>query len=165
MRGIRFLVSGCTTISGIVAVSMTFLITTDVIMRQLFNSPIPSVLEVTEGILMPYLIFLAFAGANHVRVTVGLAHMAPRLRRAVISFGLLLSIVFFTVMTWQSVHAFTRSISSNELKEAYWSFPVAIGRFAVVVGLTMLVVVLIQSFVIHLREKEVIIEAPQEIEF
>ena len=144
---------------------MTFLITTDVIMRQLFNSPIRSVLEITEGILMPYLIFLAFAGANHVRVTVGLARMAPRLRRAVVSFGLLLSIVFFTVMTWQSVHAFTRSISSNELKEAYWSFPVAIGRFAVVVGLTMLVVVLIQSFVIHLREKETIIEAPQEIEF
>ena len=164
MRGIRFLVSGCTTISGIVAVSMTFLITTDVIMRQLFNSPIRSVLEITEGILMPYLIFLAFAGANHVRVTVGLARMAPKLRRAVVSFGLLLSIVFFTVMTWQSVFAFSRSVTSGEAKEAYISFPVAIGRFALVIGLGMLVVVLIQNLVIHLREKETAIEAPQEID-
>jgi len=157
-RIVQFAAKALAVVSGGFALIMTFLIFADVIMRHFFNSPIPSVLEISEGILMPYLVFGALAVADHVRVTLVLSALTSKARRVVLSAGYLLSILFFAVMDWRSVGALIGSIRSGESAETYFSFPIYIGRIAVVVGITLLILVLLFRMLTTLKESEITVE-------
>ena len=83
---------------------MMFLTTCDVIGRFFFKMPIPGTYELSEFILVP-LVFLGLAYVQqiggHVRVTLLVSRLSPRLQGALATFGALVSLTIAFLITWQ----------------------------------------------------------------
>lgn len=95
--------------AAIILVAMLF-VSAEVISRQLFNAPIPGHLELSE-LLMPAIIFLALAytqaTGGHVRMTLVIERMSPRVRRATEIAAKLFSVGIYAVLTYYSAkHAY-----------------------------------------------------------
>lgn len=92
-------------ISGSVMLVATFLMTADVIMRGLLGDPIRGVIEICET-MMVWIIYAAVGHAlitgNHVRVTLVLNRLSPRLRSKFEVFVNFVGFGFFAVLTCQA---------------------------------------------------------------
>jgi len=95
--------------AAIIGVAM-LLVSAEVIGRQVFNTPIPGQLELSE-LLMPAIIFLAIAytqsTGGHVRMTVAIDHLPPAWRRATEILVKVLAIAIYSVLCFYSAkHAY-----------------------------------------------------------
>jgi TRAP-type C4-dicarboxylate transport system permease small subunit len=95
----------------------------DVLSRNLFNRPIPGVLEVTEYWLMVPMVFIgiwwAGLGHEHVRVTMlteALGRNSLKLAESVVA---LISILILLRMAWLGFHVAYESMSDGEYAGAY----------------------------------------------
>lgn len=137
-----FLVAG-----GWLLVGMMALIFVDVIGRYAFNRPLPGVYEFTEDILMVAIVFLAIAAAEHVRVRVVIERLRGRARQIVELLDLLIPIGLIALMTWQTGVMAGFSWKTREATEAIIAYPIYPSRFIVALGLFLLLLILVASFV------------------
>jgi TRAP-type C4-dicarboxylate transport system permease small subunit len=81
---------------------MMLAITTDAIARSFFNSPIQGTYEVVGMYLMVIVVFLgishSFKKGEHVNITLLYQYFSEKTKLFVDSFGLLLSILFFSII-------------------------------------------------------------------
>jgi TRAP-type C4-dicarboxylate transport system permease small subunit len=128
-------------ISGIALFSLVFMITLDVFLRYVFNSPLPASVEVSQ-LLEPYVVFLpmafAMAAHSHVRVTLFTGRFRGRLKTAAEIFAYVVSAVFFGLFFYWGWLHFWASFKINEFMLAsvklYWW----IGKLAMPLGLILI---------------------------
>jgi len=117
---------------------MAFLIFADVIARYFFNSPLPSVYEFSEEILMVGFVFLAISAAHHIDITLLVGRYHGRLRRNVAVLKHFLSFVFLSLVTWQSANMTLISWDQQETSESILGYPLYPGRAILIVGFGLL---------------------------
>jgi len=127
-----------TAISWIVAMVITVLIVTDVLLRFVFNSPLPATWEISE-VSMPWIVFLPFAFTltidAHVKVSLIKDRVSPKVRWAFDIFGNAISFVFLSMVTYWSWLRFWESFIINEEILAAIKIPWWIGKFAMPMGM------------------------------
>jgi len=117
---------------------MAFLIFVDVIARYFFNSPLPSVYEFSEEILMVGFVFLAMSAAHHIDITLLVGRYKGRFRRNVAALKHFLSLVFLGLVTWQSANMTLISWGQQEISESILGYPLYPGRAILILGFALL---------------------------
>ena len=141
---------------GIAAVGvLMLLITSDVLGRALFNSPIPGTTSISEYVLV-IAVFCSVAycaiSKSHVNIELFLARFPERVQAAIHSATSMLGLGVLSLAVWRSVlmvaHSWSRvETSGDQLDLAVWPF-----RIVVVIGITMFCLVLITE-IVHLVAK------------
>jgi TRAP-type C4-dicarboxylate transport system permease small subunit len=145
-----------TAISWIVAMVITVLIVADVLLRFVFNKPLPATWEISE-VSMPWIVFFPFAFTltldAHVKVSLLKDRVSPKARWIFSLFGNLLSFVFLFMITYYSGKRFGESLMMNEeILAAIW-IPWWIGKFAMPVGIGFLAIRFLLQFIFDLRRQ------------
>lgn len=127
-------------ISWIAALFITFLIIIDVFLRFVFNAPLPATWETSE-VVMPYIVFFAFAYTlkkdGHVRVTLFLDRLPSKARFQVEVFTKLVSFIICALFTYWSWLRFWHSFVVREEILAAIYIPWFLGKFAMPIGMGM----------------------------
>lgn len=127
-------------ISWIAALFITFLIIIDVFLRFVFNAPLPATWETSE-VVMPYIVFFAFAYTlkkdGHVRVTLFLDRLPSKARFRVEVFRNLVSFGMCALFTYWSWLRFWHSFIVREEILAAIYIPWFLGKFAMPIGMGM----------------------------
>jgi len=111
----------------------------DVASRYFTGAPIPGVTEVGE-VLMVMSVFLGLAFAEyrnahaHVRVTIVLEKLPPRLAAIISSVSMLLVLATLAWMVWVTTGRALESIEQNEFRFGLVQIPVWPGRVAIALG-------------------------------
>lgn len=138
----------CGVLAAIALATIAVLILAQIVGR-FFGVLVPGVNE-AAAFLLAATTFLAlaysFRAGSHIRVSVVLHHLPPRLRR----FADLLSVAvaaaligYFAWYTWQLV---IDSIRFNEVSDGLLAIPLAIPQGAMLAGLVMLAIALVEEF-------------------
>lgn len=125
-------------VSAAVLMSMAFMVTFDVFVRNAFNSPLPASVEVSQ-LMEPYVVFLPFAytlaiGA-HVRVTLLTMRLPKFLSLSSEVAVYLLDLLFFSLMAYFSWLEFLESWACSEIMLAAIKLPWWIGKFSMPLGM------------------------------
>jgi TRAP-type C4-dicarboxylate transport system permease small subunit len=116
--------------------AMMLLIAMDVLLRYLLNSPIPGAFELTEylmAVLVPFSIAFCAEQKRHVAVDFVYARFTKRTRDFVDLLTCVITILFLSVIVWQSVlyvgDQFASRVTSAVLKIPAYPFvvPITIG--------------------------------------
>ena len=129
-------------VSFVVVMIMMFLTTVDVILRYLFNSPIPGAFEV-EAMLLVFVVFpsLAYIQSKkaHIRVDVLVNQLPLVAQRFVSIIGHFISLFIFGVITWQSgvaaheawiTEEYTMGLIPYPFWPAKWALTIGVGFFS-----------------------------------
>ncbi len=152
LRGNQILVL----LSAIALSSMAVMITYDVIVRYLFDAPLPASVEISQ-LFEPYVIFLPFAYTlavdRHVRVTIITMHLSGKLRLSVEAFTYLADFALFAAFGYYAWVEFQHSFVIGEIMMAAIRIPWWIGKFSMPVGMFFIclqciinLVLLVKSF-------------------
>lgn len=128
-------------ISGIALFGLVFMITIDVLLRFIFNSPLQAAVE-TSQLIEPYVVFMPMAFAmvmkSHVRVTLFTGKFRGRIKVAAEIFTYIICTVFFGMFFYWGWLHFWASFKINEIMLAsivlYWW----IGKLAMPLGLALI---------------------------
>ena len=71
-------------LSAVVLIAMAFMVTYDVLVRNIFNTPLPASVEISQ-LMAPYVVFLPFAYTLTVGAHVQVTLLTMRLPRSVFS--------------------------------------------------------------------------------
>ncbi|MFH1060131.1 MAG: TRAP transporter small permease [Pseudomonadota bacterium] len=125
-------------LSAIALAAMALMITWDVIVRYLFNAPLPASVEISE-ILEPYVIFLPFAytlaAGRHVRVTIITMRLKGRLGLCAEAFTYLVDLLLFSLFAYYACAEFCHSFAIGEIMMAAIRLPWWLGKLAMPVGM------------------------------
>lgn len=120
---------------------MAFMTTLDVVLRYVFNSPLPASVELSQ-LIEPWVIFLPFAYTlamgRHVKVGLLTLRLPRKLKLASDLFALALGFVLFTILTIYSWQDFHQSWSINEIMMAAIILPWWAGKLAMPIGMALL---------------------------
>jgi TRAP-type C4-dicarboxylate transport system permease small subunit len=128
-------------VGGWILTFMAFLIFTDVIARYFFNSPLPSVYEFSEQILMVSFVFLAISDAHHIDITLLVSRYKGRFKKLMAIARHLITLIFLCLVTWQSTRMAYISWNQDETSTALLSYPLYPGRITLIFGFTLLAIV------------------------
>lgn len=146
-------------LSGLALTAMAFMITADVILRYVFNAPLPASVEISQ-LLEPYIIFLpmayTFALGRHVQVTVLTMQLSNATQRMLQVFVLLVDTLFFVLVTWFAWKEFYGSFMVNEIMLAAIRLPWWVGKFAMPLGMALVVVECLLQAACVIRRTEAI---------
>lgn len=130
-------------LSWIVAVLVSMLIVIDIVLRFLFDRPLPATWEISE-VFMPLIVFLAFSYTlaidAHVRVTLFRDRFPSKMRLCSDIFANAVSFVICAMITYWSGIRFWESFIINEeilaaIKIPWWigksAMPIGFGLFAI----------------------------------
>ena len=145
-----------TAISWIVAMVITVLIVADVVLRFVFNKPLPATWEISE-VSMPWIVFLPFAFTltldAHVKVSLIKDRVSPKTRWIFSLFGNIVSCAFLCMVTYYSGKRFWESfIINEEILAAIW-IPWWIGKVAMPIGLGFLALRFLLQFFFDLARQ------------
>lgn len=124
-------------VSAYAVLAVALLGTTDVVLINTLNQPIPSAIELAAaGHVL--IIFLALGAIQyrraHVRVDIFLGFMSPRLRVLAEGFTLLVGLIVFLVLGWEASSMMAHSISVREIASSQLQFPIYPVKIALTVG-------------------------------
>lgn len=135
--------------SSIIFLTM-LLISVDVVMRYVFNSPIPGVYNIVE-LLMIGIVFLAIAHVQslreHVKVDFFTEWLSKRAQTALDIFGHLVGLFIFSIVTWQGAKLAWRSWVENDYSMGIVQVPYWPGKWAFTIGIALLCLRLITQIV------------------
>lgn len=125
-------------LSAAAITGMSFMIVVDVILRYVFNSPLPASVEISQ-LLEPYVVFLPFAYTlavkRHVRVTL-LTTLLPTLpQRLCDAFAYLVDFVFFVIICYYSWLEAYHSFVIKEIMFAAIRLPWWVGKLGMTLGM------------------------------
>jgi TRAP-type C4-dicarboxylate transport system permease small subunit len=117
------------------------LVTVDVVMRYVFNSPIPGVYNIVE-LLMIGIVFLAVATVQthreHVKVELFTSWLTQRTQTALDIFGSIAGLFIFSIMTWQGARLAWRSWVEQDYSMGIVHVPYWPGKWTFTIGLGLL---------------------------
>ena len=129
-----------TDVSWIVCLFLTLMIVTDILLRFLFNQPLPASWEISE-ILMPFIVFFPFAYTStinaHVRVSLVKDLMPPKVQLGFEIVSNIICIVICGLLTYHSWLRFVDSFVVGEEILAAIKLPWWLGKIAMPIGLGM----------------------------
>ena len=138
MKLIHGLSKGLAFIAVVVIVFMMVATVADVTKRFIAGTPIPGVTEMGE-VLMVMSVFAGVAYAEyrgaHVRVTLLLDKLPPRVAAIINSLGMLLVLTLIAWMVWVTAGRALESLEVNEVRFGLVKIPVWPGRIAIAAGL------------------------------
>jgi TRAP-type mannitol/chloroaromatic compound transport system permease small subunit len=126
----------------------------DAITSFVWNTPIPSMLELSETLLAAG-VFMALAsvGAQHVRVDILVERLSPSKQAFCTALALLVSFVVFAAMAWQFWGLAVHSINVREAAAALMPFPIWPAKVLAAIGTTLAATqALLDLTVLSLRE-------------
>jgi TRAP-type C4-dicarboxylate transport system permease small subunit len=146
----------CYAAAGLVFV-MIFPTTLDVILRYIFNAPLPEMFQLTE-FMMVAVVYLGIAYVqqlkDHIKIEIVTQWLPRKIQDALDLFGCLVGLVIFAVITWQSgrlaweawdTQDYTMGLVHFPLWPAKTILPVGVGLFClrllldILIGLIQLV--------------------------
>jgi TRAP-type C4-dicarboxylate transport system permease small subunit len=144
-------------ISAGILTFISILIVMDVLLRFIFNAPLPAATEICT-LLMPYIAFLPFAytlaAGQHVRLTLLTGRLPLKLRAKVEAFVYIVCFIFFSILFWYSWLAFWEALRGGEIMPAIITIPWWIGKLAMPVGVLLIAAQCILSFIVTFNQKE-----------
>jgi len=142
---------------GVLTFLCMLLITCSIGGRYLLGMPVPSSVELSEAILV-LVIFLPFAyidiQGGHLRITALYSRFSTRWQKICDIFSKVVSVIFFSLMTWQTLKYAIHSWVSNEVSWGMIPIPLWIPKFAIFFGCLIFSIHLLGSLV--LKAKNVI---------
>jgi len=130
----------CYAAAGLVLV-MIFPTTLDVVLRYIFNAPLPEMFQLTE-FMMVAVVYLAIAYVqqlkDHIKIEIATQWLPQKAQEALEIFGYLVGLVIFLIITWQSgrlaweaweTQDYTMGIVQFPLWPAKTILPVGVGLF------------------------------------
>lgn len=141
-------------IGGIGTMAAMFLGTIEVVGTQIFHTPVPGALELTES-TMVLIVFGALCYAqirrSHIRVELIYTNMGPRVRAAMDVFADLCGLVFFSLLVWQAYSEALYSLQIGEATVGLIRFPLYPARIILAVGTAMLILQLVLDLITDIR--------------
>ncbi len=124
-------------ITGGMLVFLTLMIVSDVVLRVLFNSPLPASAEMTE-LIMPYIAFGALAYTlaigTHVRISLFTERTPTHLQKYFEMLAALVGFLFCAVLTYKGWFFFWDSFVIREEMLAIIKLPWWVGKFSLFLG-------------------------------
>jgi TRAP-type C4-dicarboxylate transport system permease small subunit len=133
---------------------MMFLTFTDVLLRYVFNSPVPGATELIEfmmGIVVTFSVAYTAYKKSHISVDMVIERFPERAKKMIGCVTSFLTLVLFVLICWQTVFLIFEDYESN-LESAVLYLPVYPFTAAVAVGLLILCVVVLGDFISRLGE-------------
>jgi TRAP-type C4-dicarboxylate transport system permease small subunit len=138
-------------LSGAALICMVLMITLDVLLRFIFNAPLPASLEMSQ-LFEPHVVFLpmafALATSSHVRVSLFTQHFRGRLKKGVEIFDFSIATIFFGLFFYWGWLHFWASFKINEIMLAsiklYWWT----GKLAMPLGFLLITVECLYEMVV-----------------
>lgn len=135
-KAVRPFTRGINAVGTVGLFLMMLMVTTDVVLRDAFRSPIKGTIEISELFQVMVVFFgLAYCESKrgHVRVDFLLSHLGRRTRLTLEAVITLIALIFFALMTWYSaanaIHAWHSKELFEMLRIVVWPF-----RFMVPLG-------------------------------
>lgn len=152
MKSFKFL-EGLSKWMGVLSSAITFvmmvLVTISIIARFVFNNPIIGVVETTE-LLMVVVIYLGLAyvqlNHGHITVEVVVSKLSKQRRLPVTVFSLLISIVFFGLLTWYGGEEAYDSVRINEVTGGSY-IPMYPSKIALAFGSLIMTIMLLSELI------------------
>lgn len=148
----------CATLAGLILLFITFSIFFDVILRYFFNRPTGWISEVSTYLFL-YVIFLgtgyALQTQLHIRVTFLIDRFGPRSVRWIEFSTMVFSIIFCSVLLWQTSIMTWAAFSGKWTTPTMLSVPYALIYISMVIGTALLLLTLLFRAFLHLRGIEV----------
>lgn len=137
-KAVHFLSRALGIVAVVVIIVMMVATVADVSRRYFAGSPIPGVTEAGE-VLMVMAVFFGIAYTEsrgaHVRVTLVLEMLPPRVAAIINSLAMLLVLVLLAWMVWVTAGRALEALEVNEVRFGLVKIPVWPGRIAIAVGL------------------------------
>ena len=144
--------NGLGVVSGITILAISLIVTADVVMRYLFNSPFLFAGETCE-FLFALVVFsglgYTFQRGGHIRIDLITRRLpsVPRYWIRVATFGT--AIIYLSMLTWQVLLFIKESYSFNR-ESTVLLFPIWIPQLAMLIGALALLLVVLLAIVDHL---------------
>jgi TRAP-type transport system small permease protein len=151
---IRPLVKLLTVIAAWTLSAMMFLTFVDVVLRYLFNRPIPGAAEVIQymmAIVVPFSIVYCARKQTHITVELLVERLSTKARQKIDCLISLMMFVFFVPITWQSFYYILDEYQSG-LTSSVLYIPVYPFIGAVAVSFAVLTLLLFAQFVANLHK-------------
>lgn len=132
----------------IVLAAMMFLTATDVILRYIFNRPVPGSYELQEFMMSIMLaVGIGYCGflKGHISVDIFISHLKPRAQSCLNAFHYFVGFVLFAAVCWQTAIE-GLSMYSRQLESSVLSIPKYPFYFVLVFGAAVLCVVFFYNF-------------------
>ncbi|WP_420565113.1 TRAP transporter small permease subunit [Thalassobaculum sp.] len=141
-------------IGGVGTMAAMFLGTIEVVGTQIFHTPVPGALELTES-TMVLIVFGALCYAqirrSHIRVELIYTNTGPRARAAMDIFADLCGLVFFSLLLWQAYNEALYSLQIGEATVGLIRFPLFPARIVLAVGTGLLILQLVLDLITDIR--------------
>jgi len=148
-------------ISGCFLLLIMIILIVDSSLRTFLRLPILWTIDVCE-IILAWIVFAAFAHAlitgTHVRMTLVVDRLPARLRSGCEIFGNLMGAGFFAVLTYLACPFFWTSFLVKEVPMAAVGTPVWLGKLALPIGTSLILVVFLVRLIRSLHPKREVIE-------
>lgn len=144
--------NGLGVVSGITILAITLIVTADVVMRYLFNSPLLFAGETCE-FLLALIVFsglaYTFQRNGHIRIDLITRKLPSILRYWMRVATFAAAIIYLSMLTWQ-VSLFIKESYSFNRESTVLLFPIWIPQLAMLIGSLALFLVVLHSIVNHL---------------
>ncbi|EOM74406.1 TRAP transporter small permease [Rhodococcus rhodnii] len=149
------IVFGCATVAGLTTVFMALHIAVDVTGRNLFNSPLPGTLEITQNWSMVIVVMLSMAYAERAGEHIGATLLTANLTGPTKWFSDVLvravALVMVAALTWYSIVAAVFATEVRQVALAAIAVPVWPVKIVLAVGFALFTVQILLSLVAVLR--------------
>jgi TRAP-type C4-dicarboxylate transport system permease small subunit len=144
--------------AGIIMV-MVFLTAIDVILRYIFNSPLPGAYELKEFLLVG-VVFLGLGYIQsikgHLSVDVLISRMSPKTQTVFNILSYVICLFTFSIITWQAGYRAWIAFDTGQLREGLVRYPLWPAKLMIPIGTGLLCLRLIRDIIVDfdkLRKK------------
>lgn len=151
---------------GIILVMM-FLTTIDVILRYVFNSPLPGVLEL-DIMLLVALVYLSLpyiqSIKGHIRLDILAERLPPVPQTALAILGHIICLVIFVIIAWQGGVRAHEGMLRGEFAQGLIDYPVWPARWTVAIGAGFLCLRFFSDILVDARRlRNMLLKSPKGI--
>jgi len=140
----------CYAAAGLVFV-MIFPTTVDVILRYVFNAPLPEMFQLTE-FMMVGVVYLAIAYVqqlkDHIKIEIATQWLPQKAQDVLDLFGCLVGLLIFTIITWQTGRLAWEAWDTQDYTMGIVQFPLWPAKSILPIGVGLLCLRLLLDFLI-----------------
>jgi TRAP-type C4-dicarboxylate transport system permease small subunit len=152
---LAYLINSLAGISGIAILLITLIVTADVVMRYLLNSPLLFAGETCE-FLLAILVFAGFAytfqKGGHIRITLVIQTLSSVLRYWIRMITLCMASIYLIIFTWQNFNFIKECYLFNRTSTVLL-FPIWIVQLSMLVGMLALLFAIFLSIAMTFRNR------------
>lgn len=134
--------------------AIMLVVTADVVMRYLFNSPFAWAYDLIALYLMAGVFYFVLSDAHREKMHVGIdilqARMGPRVRHFADLLTALIGLALFSLIAYVGAHSAWESFANSEILAGDIPWPVWLSAIIVPIGVTLLVLRLLLQLIGHL---------------